>query len=306
MGVLTMKPTIVILAAGIGSRYGSLKQIDQVGPSGETIIDYSVYDALRAGFGKVIFVIRKSIEQEFKESLLRRWDKRADVDYVFQELEDIPVGFRVPAHRQKPWGTSHAVLIAEPKVSCPFAVINADDFYGAGAFRVMAGFLLSVKSNETAYSLVGYHLSSTLSEHGSVARGVCQADDHGMLVDIVERVHIEKTPRGIFFKDEKAQFMPLRGDETVSMNFWGFTPTFFGFIELAFENFLKENLKNPKAEIFIPLVINNLVKTGQVTVKVLDTNEIWFGVTYREDKPRVKEELTKLVAAGVYPNNLWA
>jgi dTDP-glucose pyrophosphorylase len=300
-----MKPTIVILAAGIGSRYGSLKQIDQVGPSGETIIDYSVYDALRAGFGKVIFVMRKSIEEEFKEALLRRWEKRADVDYVFQQLEDIPVGFRVPADRLKPWGTSHAVLVAEPKVNRPFAVINADDFYGAGAFKVMADFLLNTRSEENAYSLVGYDLSSTLSEHGSVARGVCQADDLGMLLDIVERVHIEKTPSGIFFKDEQGQWASLRGDEIVSMNFWGFTPTFFRFAKREFENFLRENLRNPKAELYIPFVINKLVKNGQATVKVLETCEKWFGVTYREDKSRVKEELAKLVARGVYPKTLW-
>ena len=300
-----MKPSIVILAAGIGSRYGSLKQIDQVGPSGETIIDYSVFDALRAGFGDVIFVIRKSIEEEFKEALLKRWERRAAVDYVFQELEDVPAGFQVPPDRTKPWGTSHAVLAAEKKIGGPFAVINADDFYGAGAFKVMADFLLKTRSDENAYSLVGYELSSTMSEHGSVARGVCQADGRGMLVDIVERVHVEKTPGGIFFKDEQGRLAPFRGDEIVSMNFWGFTPTFFGFIRRAFENFLRENLKNPKAEIFIPLVINKLVKNGQATVKVLETNEKWFGVTYREDKPRVKAELTKLVAAGIYPKNIW-
>jgi dTDP-glucose pyrophosphorylase len=301
-----MKPSIVILAAGIGSRYGSLKQIDQVGPSGETIIDYSIYDALRAGFGDVIFVIRKSIEEEFKEVLLKRWERRADVSYVFQELEDVPAGFQVPPDRKKPWGTSHAVLAAEKKVGGPFAVINADDFYGAGAFKVMADFLLKVRNGENAYSLVGYELSSTLSEHGSVARGVCQADERGMLVDIVERVHIEKTPRGIFFKDDHGQWTPFRGDEFASMNFWGFTPTFFVFAKQAFENFLRENLKNPKAEIFIPLVINRLVKNGQATVKILETREQWFGVTYREDKPRVREEFTKLVAAGVYPKKLWA
>lgn len=301
-----MKPSIVILAAGIGSRYGSLKQVDQVGPSGETIIDYSIYDALRSGFGKVVFIIRKSIEEEFKEGLLGHWEGRAEVDYAFQELEDVPAGFQVPPDRTKPWGTSHAVLAAERKVNGPFAVINADDFYGAGAFQVMAGFLLKAKSDENAYSLVGYDLRSTLSEHGSVARGVCQADDRGMLVDIVERVHVEKTSRGIFFKDDQGQLVPFLGNEIVSMNFWGFTPTFFSLIKRAFENFLKENLKNPKAEIFIPLVINRLVKIGRVTVKVLETKEKWFGVTYREDKPRVKEELTKLVAAGVYPNNLWA
>ncbi len=300
-----MKPSIIILAAGIGSRYGSLKQIDKVGPSGETIIDYSIYDALRAGFEEVVFVIRKNIEAEFKEALLDRWKGRADVDCVFQELEDVPAGFQVPPDRTKPWGTSHAVLAAEKKIGGPFAVINADDFYGASAFKVMADFLFKTKNHENSYSLVGYELSSTLSEHGSVARGICQADDRGMLVDVVERTHVEKTQGGIFYKDEHGRMASFRGDEFASMNFWGFTPTFFGFIRRAFENFLRENMKNPKAEIFIPLVINDLVKTRQATVKVLETKEKWFGVTYQEDKSRVKAELAKLVEAGVYPKNLW-
>jgi len=300
-----MKPTIVILAAGIGSRYGSLKQIDQVGPSGETIIDYSVFDALRAGFGKVIFVIRKSIEEEFKESLLRRWEKRADVDYVFQELEDIPAGFEIPPDRKKPWGTSHAVLVAEPKVNRPFAVINADDFYGAGAFKVMADYLLQLKNEGVMYSLVGYDLSSTLSEHGSVARGVCQVDEDGKLVGIVERLHVEKTSQGIFYKDEQDRLAPLRSDETVSMNFWGLTPTFFSFARREFGAFLEANMPNPKSELYIPLVINKLVKSGEAGVMVLATSEKWFGVTYREDKSRVKEELAKLVGRGVYPKTLW-
>lgn len=300
-----MKPTIVILAAGIGSRYGSLKQIDQVGPSGETIIDYSVYDALRAGFGKMIFVIRKSIEEELKEALLKRWERRVDMSYVFQELEDIPAGFRVPADRQKPWGTSHAVLVAEPKVNGPFAVINADDFYGAGAFKIMADNMLQLKNEGVIYSLVGYDLSSTLSEHGSVARGVCQVDKDGKLVGIVERLHVEKTSQGIFYKDDQDRLAPLRGDETVSMNFWGFTPTFFSFAGREFRAFLEANIRNPKAELYIPLVVNKLVKSGEAGVMILETKEKWFGVTYREDKPGVIEELARLVAAGVYPKTLW-
>jgi len=299
-----MKPTIIILAAGIGSRYGSLKQIDGVGPCGETIIDYSIYDALRAGFRKVVFVIRKSIEKEFKEVFLARWGNKADFDYVFQELEDIPSGFEVPADRKKPWGTSHAVLVAEPKVNGPFAVINADDFYGREAFKLMADFLRALQNDAVLYSLVGYGLGSTLSEHGSVARGVCEVDQNGTLMGIVERVHVEKTTKGIFYKDENDRLAQFKGDETVSMNFWGFTPTFFAFARREFENFLRKNIKNPKAELYIPLVVNTLVKSGEARVKVLETNEKWFGVTYREDKSQVIRELARLVAAGIYPQKL--
>lgn len=215
-------------------------------------------------------------------------------------MEDISPGFEIPPDRKKPWGTSHAVLAAEAKVNGPFAVINANDFYGAGAFKVMADFLLTLHNDEALYTMVGYRLTSTLSEHGSVARGVCEVDGNGMLVGIVERLHIERTAEGIFYKDEDGRVAPLGGNETVSMNFWGFTPTFFGFAGREFEDFLKKNLRNPKAELYIPLVVNSLLKSGEARVKVLETNEQWFGVTYR-DKSQVMDELAKLVAAGVYP-----
>jgi UTP-glucose-1-phosphate uridylyltransferase len=301
-----MKPALVVLAAGIGDRYGGLKQTDRVGPSGETIVDYSIYDAVRAGFGKVVFVIRKNIENEFREVFLHKLKNKIEIDYVFQELEDIPAGLSVPPGRRKPWGTSHAVLVAEPKIKEPFAAINADDFYGRRAFHLMADFLKKQKNSGRLYSLVGYELGGTLSEHGSVARGVCEVGDKKMLSGIVERTHLEKTPAGIIFKDEAGEIFPLGGRTTVSMNFWGFTPTFFKFVEEEFERFVRENVNHPQAELYIPLVVNKLVKSAQARVRVLPCLEKWFGVTYRDDKPRVIKELKKLVTAGVYPDKLWA
>lgn len=300
-----MKPTLVILAAGIGNRYGGLKQMDQVGPSGETIVDYSIYDAVRAGFGKVVFVIRKSIEKEFTEVFLEKLKDKLKVDYVFQELEDLPAGFSIPEGRIKPWGTSHAVLAAEASVNEPFAVINADDFYGFGAFEVMANFLLGLGNDAAVFSLVGYRLGSTLSEYGSVARGVCEVDGQGTLTSIVERTRIEKTRNRIVFIQETGQPVSLSGQETVSLNFWGFTPAFFKFAKEEFEVFLRENRNNLKAELYIPLIINKLVKLGRARVKVLECSEKWFGVTYREDRPRVIEQIHKLVEAGRYPASLW-
>jgi len=300
-----MKPTLVILAAGIGNRYGGLKQMDGVGPSGETIVDYSIYDAVRAGFGKIVFVIRRSIESEFREVFFERLRRSLDIDYVFQELEDLPEGMSVPEGRTKPWGTSHAVIAAAAKVGEPFAAINADDFYGLRAYEVMAGFLRTLKNEETSYALVGYELNLTLSEHGSVARGVCEVDAEGMLTGIVERTCVERTPDGIVFKESDGRSISLSGRETASMNFWGFTPTFFAFARREFEIFFQKNINNPKAELFIPLVVNELIVTGQVRVKVLKGGEKWFGVTYKEDRPRVVEEIRKLVAAGIYPEKLF-
>lgn len=300
-----MKPNLVILAAGIGNRYGGLKQMDQLGPSGETIVDYSIYDAVRAGFGKVVFVIRKSIEKEFKEVFLAPLKSRIDIDYVFQELEDIPKGLSVPAGRVKPWGTSHAVLVSEPKVDGPFAAINADDFYGAQAYAVMAGFLQNVKADDASFSLVGYQLGTALSEHGTVARGVCKVDEKGFLRTIVERTCIEKTADGAKFLDDSGNEVRLTGRETVSMNFWGFTPAFFRFARAEFEAFVRDRANDLKAELYIPLVVNKLVRNGQTAVKVLPTGDKWFGVTYREDKPRVMAEIARLVATGKYPTPLW-
>jgi UTP-glucose-1-phosphate uridylyltransferase len=303
---IIMKPTLVILAAGIGNRYGGLKQMDAVGPSGETIMDYSIYDAVRAGFGKAVFIIRKAIEAEFKEVIWQKLKGRFEVEYVFQELEDIPPGTTVPSGRAKPWGTTHAVLVAERNVREPFAVINADDFYGRQAFEAMAHFLISVKADDTVFALVGYRLGSTLSEHGSVARGVCDVDDRGRLKAIFERTKIEKTSERIAFKDEMGRVVLCSGNETASMNFWGFTPAFFPFAKREFKLFLGENRRNPKSELYIPLVINILVKRGEAEVRVLDGGEKWFGVTYLEDKSRVVAEIDKLVGAGLYPRKLWA
>jgi dTDP-glucose pyrophosphorylase len=298
-----MKPTLVVLAAGIGSRYGGLKQMDGVGPSGETIIDYSIYDAQRAGFGKVVFIIRRTIEADFREVFLGKLAGKIDVDYVFQELHDLPAGFPCPPDRQKPWGTAHAVLSAAPKVKEPFAVINADDFYGLSGFQAMAGFLAGAGSTE--YAVVGYGLRATLSDHGSVARGVCEVDGAGFLSGIVERTQIEKTPEGIFYRHADGRTTLLPEETVVSMNFWGFMPSYFEFCRREFSRFLRENAHNPKAEMYIPVVINALINAGKATVKVLPTRDAWFGVTYKEDRPRVLAELEKLVAAGEYPRSLW-
>jgi dTDP-glucose pyrophosphorylase len=300
-----MKPTLVILAAGIGSRYGSFKQIDQVGPSGETIIDYSIYDAILAGFGKVVFVIRKDIEAEFKEVFLKKLKDKIQVEYVFQELDQVPQGFQIPAGRIKPWGTSHAVLVTEPKVKEPFAVINADDFYGYQSFETMAEFLKKRDPQGTVYSLIGYVLKKTLSDHGEVARGVCEVGSEGRLAGVVERLHIEKSKQGVIYRDENGSLVPLKGDEIVSMNFWGFTPTFFSFARKEFEAFLRKNLNNPKAELYIPLVVNALVKSGVAQVEVLPSREKWFGMTHKDDKPVVMQRLRSLVSQGIYPARLW-
>jgi len=304
-GEKTIKPTLVVLAAGIGARYGGLKQVDGVGPSGETIIDYSIYDAVRAGFGKVVFVIRKSIEKEFHDAFMKPLRSRLEVDYVFQELEDIPPGFSVPAGRVKPWGTSHAVLASAPKVEGPFAAINADDFYGAGAYAAMAGFLRGLGPKSAAFSLIGYTLGTTLSEHGTVARGVCEEAEDGFLKAIVERTGVEKTAEGARFLDEAGREVRLSGRETVSMNFWGFTPAFYELARAEFEAFLRAKGGDLKAEIYIPLIVNALVKSGRASVKILPSRDKWFGVTYREDKPKVMAEIARLVAAGAYPSPLW-
>jgi len=298
-----MKPTLVVLAAGIGSRYGGLKQMDGVGPGGETIIDYSIYDALRAGFGKVVFIIRREIEADFRDVFLGRLLGKIAVDYVFQELTHLPAGFQCPPERRKPWGTAHAVLAAAPKVLEPFAVINADDFYGRSGFQAMAEFLRH--AGPTQYSVVGYGLRGTLSEHGSVARGVCELDGAGYLSGIVERTQIEQTPEGIIYRHADGRATRLPEETVVSMNFWGFAPGYFDFSRREFAGFLKENIHNHKAEMYIPLVVNTLIKSGEATVKVLPTRDRWFGVTYKEDRPRVMAELEKLVAAGDYPRSLW-
>lgn len=299
-----IKPTLVILAAGIGSRYGGLKQMDCVGPSGETIIDYSIYDAIRAGFGKIVFVIRREIEKDFKETFIDKLSGKIEVDYVFQEIDMVPSGIELSGDRKKPWGTAHAILVAEEKVKEPFAVINADDFYGSKSFQTVAGFLKGdLKENE--YSMVGFQLDKTLSDHGQVARGVCEENEKAYLEGIVERTNIVKSPDGIKFTDENGDPVYLTGQETVSMNFWGFKPSVFEHLNTYFAKFLTESGNDPKKEFFIPIMIMDLIHKGIAQVKVLQSGEKWFGVTYKEDKASVMEKLRGKVDSGEYPENLW-
>ena len=296
-------PTLLVLAAGMGSRYGGLKQIDPVGPGGETIIDYSIYDALRAGFGKLVFVIRKNIEQAFRESVGARFEKRIAVEYVYQELDQLPPGFEVPAGRTKPWGTAHAILVAADAIHEPFAVINADDFYGAEGYRVLARHL---QSGSPDYAMVGFVLRNTLSDFGSVARGVCQVSGDGFLEDVVEMTKIERDGAHARNTDAAGRVTKLTGDEAVSMNMWGFTPRVFGHLQEYFERFLELSGPDAKSECFIPSAVNELVLTGQARVKVLRTNDSWFGITYREDHPRVAASIGRLIQGGTYPERLWS
>jgi dTDP-glucose pyrophosphorylase len=291
------------MAAGMGSRFGGLKQIEPVGPGGETIIDYSIYDALRAGFGKLVFIIRKDIEEPFKQTVGARFEKQAQVEYVFQSLEDVPAGFQVPEGRTKPWGTTQAVLMAEKAIHEPFAVINADDFYGAEGYRVLAQHL---QSGSADYSMVGFILRNTLSDFGSVARGVCRVDESGYLKNVVELTAIERDGAYAVNKDAEGHETKLTGDESVSMNMWGFTPQVFAQLQERFRAFLEQNGSAMKSECYIPSAVNELVQAGQTRVKVLRTNDSWFGVTYREDHARVVESISRLVREGAYPERLWA
>ena len=296
------KPTLLILAAGMGSRYGGLKQIDPVGPNGETIIDYSIYDALRAGFGKLVFVIRHDFEKAFQETVGARFERRVPVDYVYQELDKLPPGFSVPTGRTKPWGTTHAILQAEHVVREPFAAINADDFYGREAYQVLAQHLTSGTPD---YAMVGFILRNTLSSFGSVARGVSRVDGSNYLTSIVEMLKIEPDDGGAKDTGADGTVTRLTGDEAVSMNFWGFTPAVFGQLMTQFTAFLKKSGREEKSECYIPATVGELVTAGQARVKVLRTNDSWFGVTYREDRPRVVESIRKLISSGVYPQKLW-
>lgn len=291
------------MAAGMGSRYGSLKQIDPVGPSGEAIIDYSVFDAIRAGYGKVVFVIRKNIETDFRDTLLKRFEKFVDVDYVFQELEMLPKPFTLPPHRLKPWGTAHAILVASEKINTPFAAINADDFYGFDAFQQMANYL-SAGEQSADYSMVGYLLKNTLSAYGSVSRGVCEIDDNNFLKEIHERTNIKKEGEEVFFTKDGNSYK-LNEDSIVSMNFWGFKPEIFEKIESGFKAFLHDNISDPKSEYYIPALVDDLINSHKSRVKVLTSNSSWFGVTYREDKEHVVKAVENLVENGFYPGNLW-
>lgn len=289
----------------MGSRYGGIKQIEAVGPSGEAIIDYSIYDAMRAGFDSVVFVIRKDIEEDFKRFVGSKFENRIRVGYAYQELRDVPPGVEVPDDRQKPWGTAHAVLAARDVVTAPFAVINADDFYGRDAYLIMAAHLTSVAVEDVEYAMVGYVLGNTLSEHGTVSRGICRTTDEGYLTGIIEHTKIEKQGNAIISHTE-GRDVELSNEDVASMNFFGFTPAVFPQFLKQFERFFTEAEGLQKGEFFIPLALANLIEARRARVKVLPTDSDWFGVTYREDKPRVVASIQRLIDAGEYPPALWS
>ena len=297
-----MQPTLLVMAAGMGSRYGGLKQIDPVGPNGETIIDYSIYDAMRAGFGKLVFVIRKDIELPFRETVGARFERRIPVEYVFQDLDKIPAPFSVPEGRTKPWGTTQAVIAAADVIDEPFAVINADDFYGAESFHVLAQHL---QSGSQDYAMVGFILRNTLSDFGSVARGVCQVNAEGYLEGLEELTNIVRDDDSAKNTAPDGAVRKLSGDEPVSMNYWGFTPQIFAQLRSVFHRFLERNATDMKAECYVPMAVNELIAKGEARVKVLRSRDPWFGVTYREDRPRVIESIRQLIGAGTYPGALW-
>lgn len=299
-----MKPTLLILAAGMASRYGSMKQVDGFGPNGETIIDYSIHDAIRAGFGKVSFIIREEFQDSFKAIFEPKLQGRIETDYVFQSYDLTPFGINKTIERQKPWGTGHAVLAARNQINEPFCVINADDFYGYDAFEKMAAFLNN-EVRDDYYALMGYEVDKTLSDYGSVSRGICKVNASGNLQEINERTKVYKKDGVIVYEDDNGVTTPLDDDARASMNFWGFTPAIFKQSEEMFKRFVEANENNPKAEFFIPLMAEELVKTGEAQFKVIPTSSKWFGVTYKEDKPIVQQSLAELVANGTYPENLW-
>ena len=302
-----VKPTLLVLAAGMGSRYGALKQMDGVGPNNEAIIDYSIYDAIRAGFGKVVFVIRHSFADAFTAVFnAERFGGKIEVEIVYQELDYLPEGFTVPEGREKPWGTNHALLMGKSVINEPFAVINADDFYGRDAFAVMGKWLSELPEGSAGkYSMVGFRVCNTLSENGTVARGVCAKNEANMLTDVVERTEIMRVEGVISYKDENGEWVPVGEETPVSMNFWGFTPDYFNYSEEQFVEFLKENIDKPKAEFFIPLVVDTLINSGKATCEVLDTTAKWFGVTYAADRQATVDKIQSLVDAGEYPNKLF-
>ena len=303
-----MKPTLLILAAGMGSRYGSLKQMDGIGPNKEAILDYSIFDAIRAGFGKVVFVIRDSFGEEFKEVFSKeRFGGKIEIEYVFQELDKLPKGYSIPEGREKPWGTNHALMMGMPVINEPFAVINADDFYGEESFKTLADALTSLDGKTNEYCMIGYFLSNTMSDYGAVNRGACTADEKGNLATIVERIGIEKYENGARFKNENDEWEDMPLDTLVSMNMFGFTPDFFNYSEDRFIEFLEEAKKsgNLKAEYLIPAVVNDLINEDKITLKVLSCDAKWFGVTYQKDRPHVVAKLNSLIDAGRYPSKLW-
>jgi UTP-glucose-1-phosphate uridylyltransferase len=298
-----MKPTLVILAAGMGSRYGGLKQLDELGPNGEAIIDYSLYDAIRAGFGKVVFIIRTDFAEEFKARFEPRLKGRIQTEYVYQSLDKIPAGFTLNPEREKPWGTAHAVMMASGVVNEPMAVINADDFYGRESYQVMADFLTS-SDDPSEYSMIGYRVANTLSPFGTVSRGVCMTDENGYLTSVVERTKIQRDSDGIYYYEPEGRF-PLSENTPVSMNFWGLKPNVFNYLNDGFSRFLEERGHELKSEYFIPLLINENILSGKIATKVLACDAPWFGVTYREDKPDAQAQILSLIESGVYPRKLW-
>ena len=303
-----VKPTLLVLAAGMGSRYGSLKQMDGVGPNNEAIIDYSIYDAIRAGFGKVVFVIRHSFADAFTAVFNKeRFGGKIEVEVVYQELDYLPEGFTLPEGREKPWGTNHALLMAKDVIKEPFAVINADDFYGADAYKVIGDYLSQLGEESNHYCMVGYEVNKTLSENGTVSRGVCSIDDNRFLTSIVERTKIERNAEGTIVFHDLGEDEALEENTPVSMNLFGFTPDYFAYSEEYFKGFLADptNQANLKAEFFIPLMVNELVGKGTSKLKVLSTTADWFGVTYQADKPQLVAKIEELIEAGVYPRNLW-
>ena len=301
-----MKPTLFVLAAGMGSRYGGLKQLDGLGPNGETIMDYSIYDAIKAGFGKVVFVIRTSFEKDFKSVVVDKFKDLIDTDIVFQEINNVPEGSTYTTEREKPWGTNHAVLMGKDAIHEPFAVINADDFYGQESFAILADFLRSVEGKQNEYCMIGYRVGNTLSESGSVSRGVCVVDENNLLQNVVERTSIEEKGGKINFLDENGEEVSIDPNTPVSMNMWGFTPDYFDYSLDFFKDFLIENGQKLKSEFYIPLAVNNLIVQGKVTCKVLDTPSNWFGVTYAQDRPQTVKEINNLINLGIYPEELFS
>ena len=303
-----MKPTLLLLAAGMGSRYGGLKQLDGLGPHGETIMDYSIYDAIQAGFGKIVFVIRKDFEEQFREKVLSKYEGHIPAELVFQGIDALPEGFTVPEGREKPWGTNHAVLMAKDVINEPFCVINCDDFYNRDCFKVIGKYLADLPEGaKNDYAMVGFRVGNTLSENGTVSRGVCSTNKEGNLTTVVERTKIERRDGKVQYLDDNGSWVTVDDNTPVSMNVWGFTPDYLEYSEEYFKEFLSDprNMENKKSEYFIPMMVNKLITDGTATVKVLDTTSTWFGVTYPEDREGVVERIKRLVDEGVYPSRLF-
>jgi dTDP-glucose pyrophosphorylase len=301
-----LKPTLLILAAGMGSRYGSMKQTEQFGPSGETITDYSIYDSQKAGFGRVVFVISPAMEEEFNSSYIKKFPSNIEIDYVIQSIDKVPSGTKISPERKKPWGTAHAVLMAAEKIDTPFAVINADDFYGRESYKIVADYLIStVEKNILELCMAGYPILNTLSKFGTVSRGVCETDSYAYLKAITERTKIKETAKGIVNLEENGDELLLPSNALVSMNLFGFTPGIFRYLREQFNEFIAKNSLDPKSELYIPLIVDRLIREGKARTRVLKTDATWFGVTYKEDRPYVLEMINSLVAKGVYPDKLW-